>query len=56
MNTTIHNSDAAFVEDFHTINWCDIENTEIDYDNYLNEIESFFREDFENDILEDDTV
>ena len=56
MNTTIQNSDAAFVEDPHTINWCDIENTEIDYNNYLNEIESFFREDFENNIFEEEDV
>ena len=56
MNTTIHNSDAAFVEDPHTINWCDIENTEIDYNNYLNEIESLFREDFENNIFEEEDV
>lgn len=54
MNTTIQNPDITFVEDIYTINWSDIENTEIDYDNYLNEIENFFRKDFENDILEDD--
>lgn len=54
MNTTIHNSDVIFVEDLYTINWSDIENTDIDYDNYLNEIESFFREDFENDFSEED--
>lgn len=54
MNTTIQNPDITFVEDIYTINWSDIENTEIDYDNYLNEIENFFRKDLENDILEED--
>ncbi|WP_292010757.1 hypothetical protein [Chryseobacterium sp.] len=38
--------------DIYTINWKD---TEMDYDNYLNDIESFFREDFENDISEEET-
>ncbi len=38
-------------ETIYTIDWEDIENTEPDYDFYLDEIESFFREDFENDII-----
>ncbi|MFC7346559.1 hypothetical protein ACFQO9_07535 [Chryseobacterium zhengzhouense] len=47
-------SDTVFNENLYTITWSDIENTEIDYENYLDDIESFFREDFENDILEED--
>ena len=54
METPDHNSDTVFNEDIYTISWSDIENTEIDYENYLDEIENFFREDFENDILEND--
>lgn len=52
MDTPNHNSDIVFNENLHTINWSDIENTEIDYENYIDDIENFFREDFENDILE----
>ncbi|MCX8522439.1 hypothetical protein OF897_00690 [Chryseobacterium formosus] len=54
METPNHNSDIVFKEDIYTISWSDIENTEIDYENYLSDIENFLREDFENDILEDD--
>lgn len=54
METPKHNPDIPFDEDLYTIEWSDIENTEIDYDNYLNNIENFFREDFEKDILEED--
>jgi len=54
METPDHNSDTVFNEDIYTISWSDIENTEIDYENYLDEIENFFREDFENDTLEND--
>ena len=35
----------------YIIEWEDIENEELDYDFYLDEIETFFREDFENDII-----
>jgi len=49
-----HNTDLILDKDVYTINWSDIENTEIDYDNYLKEIENFLREDFDNDILEED--
>jgi hypothetical protein len=28
----------------------------MDYENYLNDIENFFRQDFEEDILEEDTL
>ena len=54
METPNHNSDNSFNEDLYTITWTDIENTEIDYENYLDDIENFFREDFENDILEEE--
>ena len=52
--TDINNSDIVFNEDLYTITWADIENAEIDYENYLDDIENFFREDFENDILEEE--
>lgn len=55
METSNHNTDILFDEDLYTIEWSDIENTEIDYENYLNDIENFFREDFEEGILEEDT-
>lgn len=56
METLPHLSDIIFDEDLYTIEWSDIENAEIDYENYLNEIENFFRDDFENDILEEDIL
>jgi len=54
METPNHNSDISFNQDLYTVSWTDIENTEIDYENYLDDIENFFREDFENDILEEE--
>jgi hypothetical protein len=54
METPNHNSDMIFNEDLYTIEWSDIENTEIDYDHYLNDIENFFRQDIENEVLEED--
>lgn len=54
MKTLNHNSDIIFDEELYTIEWSDIENAETDYENYLDDIESFFREDFENDFLEED--
>ncbi|MCL8536332.1 hypothetical protein [Chryseobacterium gallinarum] len=56
METTHHNSHIDFDEDLYTIEWSDIENAEMDYENYLNDIENFFREDFENDTLEEETL
>lgn len=53
METPNHNPDTIFDEELYTIEWSDIENAEIDYENYLDDIESFFREDFENDALEE---
>jgi hypothetical protein len=54
METPNHNPDITFDKDLYTIEWSDIENVEIDYENYLNDIEAFFKEDFENEILEED--
>ena len=54
METPNHNSDIVFNEDLYTITWADIENAEIDYENYLDHIENFFREDFQYDILEEE--
>lgn len=49
-----HNTDTISGKELYTIEWSDIENAEMDYENYLNDIENFFREDFEDDILEKD--
>jgi len=54
METPDHNPDTAFDTDLYTIEWSDIEHAEMDYENYLNDIEHFFKEDFEEDILEED--
>lgn len=55
METPNHNTHILFDEDLYTIEWSDIENAEMDYENYLNDIENFFREDFEEGVLEEDT-
>lgn len=52
MEAPDHNSDILFDEDLYTIEWSDIEHAEMDYENYLNDIENFFREDFEEAIPE----
>lgn len=54
METPNHKTDILFDEDLYTVEWSDIENAEMDYENYLNDIENFFRQDFEDDILEED--
>lgn len=54
METPDHNTDILIDEDLYTIEWSDIENAEMDYENYLNDIENFFREDFEKGIPEED--
>lgn len=54
MENLNYNSDIIFNENLYTINWSDIENAEIDYENYLDDIENFFKEDFENDIFEEE--
>lgn len=53
METPNHNPDILFDEDLYTIEWSDIEHAEMDYENYLNDIENFFKEDFENDLPEE---
>lgn len=42
-------SDINFDEELYNIEWSDIENAEIDYENYLNDIESFFTDYYEDD-------
>jgi hypothetical protein len=49
METPDHKTDIVFDENLYTIEWSDIENAEMDYENYLNTIENFWREDFEED-------
>ena len=56
METPNHNSDIIFDKDLYTIEWNDIEDMEIDYDHYLKYIEKFFRQDIENEILEEDIL
>ncbi|MGG5209127.1 hypothetical protein ACQWU4_09260 [Chryseobacterium sp. MIQD13] len=53
METPNHNPDILFDEDLYTIEWSDIEHLEMDYENYLDDIENFFREDFEDCIPEE---
>lgn len=55
-NMEITNTNILFDEGLYTIEWSDIENTEMDYENYLSDIENFFREDFEEAVLEEDTL
>lgn len=38
-------------ESIYSIEWEDIENIDLDYEYDLDEIENFFREDFDNDII-----
>ena len=56
METPNLNTNILFDENLYTIEWSDIEKTEIDYENYLNDIENFFRENFEETVLEEDTL
>lgn len=49
METPDHKTERLFDKSRYTIEWSDIENAEMDYENYLNDIENFFREDFEED-------
>ncbi|MEG1590427.1 hypothetical protein [Chryseobacterium sp.] len=48
------NPEILLNENLYTISWSDIENEEPDYENYLTEIENFFRENSENNLLEED--
>lgn len=54
METPTHHFDIVANDNSYTVDWSDIENAEINYENYLDDIEFFFREDFENDILEEE--
>lgn len=48
-NMEIPDNNILFDEGLYTIEWSDIENAEMDYENYLNDIENFLRKDFEED-------
>jgi len=50
-NKTDNISEEIPQDSIYSINWEDIENVDLDYDYDLDEIEHFFREDFENDII-----
>lgn len=54
METPNHNPEMIFDKNLYTIEWSDIENAEIDYENHLSDIENFFRKDFEKDILKEE--
>ncbi|WP_312176711.1 hypothetical protein [Chryseobacterium sp.] len=54
METPNQHYDTVSDDPLYTIDWIDIENAENDYENYLDAIETFFRDDFENDTLEDE--
>ncbi|WP_183148030.1 hypothetical protein [Chryseobacterium nematophagum] len=56
METPNHNLQSLFNEVSYTIEWADIENIEIDPENDLNALEAFFKQDFENDPLEEDLL
>ncbi|WP_312769270.1 hypothetical protein [Epilithonimonas sp.] len=52
MENKTHNIPEELPQDaIYSIDWEDIENVDLDYDYDLDEIENFFREDFENDII-----
>ncbi len=44
METRTYTTDANFNNELYTIEWSDIENTEADYDNYLNNLKNVFRQ------------
>ncbi len=44
METKNCTSDITFDQARYTIEWSDIENTEADYDNYLNNLKNVFRQ------------
>ncbi|MPS74724.1 MAG: hypothetical protein E2590_16440 [Chryseobacterium sp.] len=52
METKTDNISEEIPQDaIYSIDWEDIENVDLDYGYDLDEIENFFREDFENDII-----
>jgi hypothetical protein len=44
METKNYTPDVTFNQALYTIEWSDIENTEADYDNYLNNLKNVFRQ------------
>ena len=50
MQNTLENITEKSFQDY-SIEWEDIENTDLDYEYDLDEIENFFREDFNENII-----
>jgi hypothetical protein len=50
-NNTDNISEELPQDAIYSIDWEDIENVDLDYDQDLDEIEHFFREDFDNDTI-----
>lgn len=50
MQNTLENTTETSSHDY-SIEWEDIENTDLDYEYDLDEIENFFREDFNENII-----
>lgn len=50
MQNTLENNKEKSSQDY-SIEWEDIENTDLEYDYDLDEIENFFREDFNENII-----
>lgn len=46
---TLDIKDDNLDEELYSIVWSDIENAEMDYENYLNDIESFFTDEWEEE-------
>lgn len=53
METSYQNTEIIPDQNMATIAWSDIESTQADDAHDLDEIESFFREDCEHDVLEE---
>lgn len=52
MQNTLENTIEKFShEPIYSIEWEDIENTDLDYEYDLDEIENFFREDYNENII-----
>lgn len=56
METPNHNVDILFNKELYTIEWNDIKNVEMDYDNYLNDLGNFLNTtEFEEEVPEEDS-
>ena len=49
-----HNTDTIFDQELPINEWDDTESVEIENEEHLNDIENFFREDFEKDCIEEE--